>query len=148
MPPLPVVERLYRWFVRRMHEAKVIDGVDVLCISLPVGVTATDIEEKVREAIQLIRHTRRGYGELVFSHRRLIVVDNVKEATARPLPRAYVSSFTGHESSSYQYLACQLVWAATYIWLYWDGRARGKPDVDRSAMIGAGHAAQVGSSSN
>lgn len=60
MPPLPVVERLYRWFVRRMHKAKVIDGVDVLCISLPVGVTATDIEEKVREAIQLIRHTRRG----------------------------------------------------------------------------------------
>ena len=44
--------------------------------------------------------------------------------------RAYVSRFRGPEATNAQCLACQLVWAATFIRLSRDSSARGvKPDL-------------------
>lgn len=137
------VARIYWWVLRRVFKPKNVEEIDLLCITLPADADSTHVEHRLREAIHLIRQAGGGFEELVLSHLRLVVVDDVKEPMAHPVPRAYVSSFDGHEARSSEYLACQLIWAATYNRLFWNRQTKGRGDVDHKSLLETGHAAQV-----
>jgi len=55
--------------------------------------------------------------------------------------RGYVSPFPRLEATNSHYLACRLIWAATYVRLFRDSKA---PLAEtRRQIIGAGHRAQI-----
>jgi hypothetical protein len=90
------------------------------------------------EALEMISSARAGFGELVTGHLRLVVVSGTAWDLAAPTARAYITPFGRHSQSNSQYLACRLIWAATWIRLVRDmdaqGRRRDYDLVQRAAL--------------
>jgi hypothetical protein len=90
------------------------------------------------EALEMISAARAGFGELVTGHLRLVVVSGTAWDIAAPMARAYITPFGRHSRSNSQYLACRLIWAATWIRLVRDmdaqGRRRDYEFVQRAAL--------------
>ena len=94
--------------------------------------THAELEVVLKHALQLISMAKGGFGELVTSHLRLVGAVRVHHPAAWTSVRGYISPFRGHEGTNSQYLACQLVWAATFIRLCQDSFALGKePELSR-----------------
>jgi hypothetical protein len=78
------------------------------------------------EALEMISSARAGFGELVTGHLRLVVVSGTAWDIAAPTARAYITPLGRHSRSNSQYLACRLIWAATWIRLVRDMDAQGR----------------------
>jgi hypothetical protein len=136
------LERALWWSARRLFDTRRIGGIDFIYVGAWNHRTADDLEVVLTRALKLISAAKGGFGELVTSHLRLVgslkgtmpyVSDNM---------RAYFSRFRGPEATNGEYLACQLVWAATFIRLSRDSQARGvKPDLPTIRQ--AAHEAQL-----
>lgn len=120
-----LIERVYWWLAKRVYQTKRIGGIEFVYIDADGHRPAAELEMALAEALSLISAARGGFGELVVSHLWLVAAVQVPSVYALHSVRAYVSPFRGHEATNSQYLACQLVWAATFIRLSRDVLARG-----------------------
>lgn len=75
--------------------------------------------QRLGEAQDWIRKRRGGFPELVFSHIDTVIAIE-QDNTAVPKRRLFVTAFKEAEQDTSFYLACQLVWAATFIRLQRD----------------------------
>ena len=113
------------WLATRLYPTQVVKGLRLVVVTaLPPDAIAA-IQATLGGAMDDIAHAQGGFGELVGSHLRLVAVLGDRHSYASPAVRAYISSFKGHERTSARYLACQLVWAATFVRLSRDARAFG-----------------------
>jgi len=120
------------WFVvKRFFPPRRIGDIDFVYIDAEGNRSEEAIAEVLKKALQFVSLAKGGFGELVTSHLRLVIAVPVRSYTS-PNLRALVTSFEGQEGTHSQYLACQLVWAATYIRLAHDADAHHKR-LDRPA---------------
>lgn len=101
-----------------------------------------EILDTLTHALQLISAAKGGFGELVTSHLRMVGASKVPRPYVSPKMRAYITSFSGNEGDNSQYLACTLVWAATYLRLALDA-IEYKKAFDREALHRASFDAQL-----
>ncbi len=136
-----LIERAYWGLARRIYGTRRVGDIDFVYIDAADHRPMTEIQRVLEEALSLVRAAGGGFAELVTSHLRLVAAAQVPSAYAAPSARAYVSPFRGHEATNYEYLACQLVWAATFIRLSRDALVSGK--VDKVAVREASYKAQL-----
>jgi hypothetical protein len=124
------LEKAYWWAAKRMYGIHRVGDIDLLFMSADNQRTAADIEIVLTRSLNLISAAKGGFGELVTSHLKLVVAVDAGQPYVSRHARAYVSHFHGPEATNGQYLACQLIWAATFIRLSRDAVAhRVKPDL-------------------
>jgi hypothetical protein len=126
------------WVATRLLRPKKVGGLQLLDVR---GASEEDEAYLLRcfgEALEMISSVRAGFGELVTGHLRLVVVSGTAWDIAAPTARAYITPFGQHSRSNSQYLACRLIWAATWIRLVRDmdaqGRRRDYDFVQRAAV--------------
>jgi hypothetical protein len=136
-----LIERAYWGLAKRVYRAKRVGGIEFVYIDADGHRPAAELQRTLVEALDLISAARGGFGELVTSHLRLVAAVQVPNVYALHTVRAYVSPFRGHEATNSQYLACQLVWAATFIRLSRDVLARGEA-LNKPAIRQASYEAQ------
>jgi hypothetical protein len=139
---LALVERAYWTIAKRLYYSSNVNGIDFVYVEAAAGVSAQQIESTLARALDVIATARGGFGELVKSHLRLVSAIKVSHAYASHNTRAYVSPFSGHEATNSRYLACQLVWAATFIRLSRDAVASTSA-IDKASIRRAAYEAQL-----
>ena len=107
------------------------------------GITIADVRDDwrldhdqvtaaVAHALQYVAQARGGFPELVTDHLRQVVVLDTRKQWASIAARGYYTGLPLSERQSAFFLACRLVWAATFIRL-----ARNVPLWRRRRRIGA-----------
>jgi hypothetical protein len=139
---LPFIERAYWAIAKKLYHGKNVNGIDFVFVEAETGVSAQQIESTLAKALDVIANAKGGFGELVKSHLRLVSAIRVPHAYASQNSRAYVSAFRGHEATNSRYLACQLVWAATFIRLSRDALASTNA-IDKASVRRAAYEAQL-----
>jgi hypothetical protein len=130
------------WLAKRFYQVQSIKGIEFMDMRPDRRADGHEVLELIGQAIDWISTAKAGFGELVTSHLRLVVAMPSDSERALPTVRIYVSPFEGHERRNSQYLACRLIWAATYIRLARDADARRSPR-DEVAIQRACYDAQV-----
>jgi hypothetical protein len=139
---LPVIERAYWTIAKKLYSSKNVNGIDFVYVEADADVSAEQIESTLIKALDMIAAAQGGFGELVKSHLRLVAAIKVPHPYASHNSRAYVSPFRGHEAAHGRYLACQLVWAATFIRLSRDVLTKTKA-IDKTPIRRAAYEAQL-----
>ena len=67
------------------------------------------------EALAHVRRAQGGFPELVNDHLRQVIAIESGLENASPLAQAFYTAFSAADRRNTFYLACRLVWAATYI---------------------------------
>jgi hypothetical protein len=97
------------------HPESNIDGVDLVDLRADRNFDHDQIKRVLNEALGHIRAAQGGFPELVNDHlRRVVAVDSSLES-ASPLAQAFYTDFRAADRRNTFYLACRLVWAATFI---------------------------------
>jgi hypothetical protein len=126
-------EKAYWWTAKRLFGSRRVGDLTFVYIDAEHDRPASEIEAVLTSALQLISLAKGGFGELVTSHLGLVAALKVAKPYACVSVQAYISPFRGHEASNSEYLACQLVWAATYIRLARNAAAHGRtPEIGPS----------------
>jgi hypothetical protein len=120
------LQRALWWTARRVFGTRRVGDIDFVYISADKERTHAELEVVLKHALRLISLAKGGFGELVTSHLKLVGAVRLRDPAAWTSVRGYISPFRGHEGTNSQYLACQLVWAATFIRLCHDSFALGK----------------------
>jgi hypothetical protein len=115
-----LIERLYWWWMLKTSNVHVIAGLRFLYISAENDRPAAEIRAALADALEQISVARGGFGELVGSHLKFVVALNTQDARVLRYARGYVTSFPTLEIINPHYLACRLIWAATYVRLVHD----------------------------
>jgi len=108
-----------------------INGITLLDLRADRFMDNDQLETVLSEALEHITAARAGFGELVSSHLRQVVAVDAPYESVSPLARSYYTTFPARDRRSTFYLACKLVWAATFIRLlrnhaWWRRSARTK----------------------
>lgn len=137
-----LILRLYWWFVRRIYGVRLTGGIEFVYIHADADKSAAAIQRTVEEALTLITASGSEHEQLVHAHLRFIAVMRAPSVYVVRSVGAYVSPFRGHEATSSQYLACQLIWAAKYLQLAEEASGTGR-DIDKSTLWQAAYDAQL-----
>jgi hypothetical protein len=81
----------------------------------------------VSDALRRISAAGQGFGELVASHLRTVIITHDLPSEVVPGTRAWVTNFSRAEARNSHYLACRLIWVATATRLARDAKRSGKP---------------------
>jgi hypothetical protein len=71
--------------------------------------------EVLKEALGHVTAAKGGFGELVTSHLRQVVAVDLPAENVSAFARSYYTTFPARDRRSTFWLACKLVWAATFI---------------------------------
>lgn len=121
------LERAYWWLAGRVFGVRLLGDIAFVYVSADEGRTAADVETILTRALGLISTAKGGFGELVTSHLKFVGAVSGRPPYISTNMRGYISRFRGPEATSETYLACELVWAATYIRLSRDAAALNTP---------------------
>jgi hypothetical protein len=114
-----------------------IDGLSFLDLRTDRFLDHDQLVEVLTEAMSHIRASAGGFGELVGSHLGQVVAVDAPVEIVSPSARSYYTAFPARDRSNTFYLACKLVWAATFIRLMrnqpWWRRAAGRERARASA---------------
>lgn len=117
-------------------------GLRFIWISSAGGRDQAEVQNALVAALGRIARARGGFGELVNSHLGFVAALAAPKPAVLPNVRGYVTPFTDLEASSEHYLACRLIWAATYVRLSRDAFGRGAVR-DIEAIRSAAYEAQL-----
>jgi hypothetical protein len=136
------IERGYWAFMLRTSRVLNVRGLRFLYITAERDRPPEEITGALEEALRRISDARGGFGELVTSHLRFVAaLDGRPAATVLVHAQGYVSPFPRVEVDNPLFLACRLIWAATFIRLSRDALAQRGPR-DLSRIRQAAHEAQ------
>jgi hypothetical protein len=114
------------WFATRALRPSHVGGLQLLDVRGASDEDEEYLRRSLAEALEMISSARAGFGELVTGHLRLVVVSGTSWDVAASRARAYITPFGPHSRANSQYLACRLIWAATWIRLARDMNAQGR----------------------
>jgi hypothetical protein len=126
-------ERAFWWIVRRVCKVQRVGGLEFVDLRSRLEPPTERILEALRVALDQVALAGRPFQELVSSHLRFVVATRVTRGNAFPLARALSIRFAERELTNRHYLACELVWAATYIQLSRESMDSGQR-VDKAAI--------------
>jgi hypothetical protein len=125
------------WTAQRLLPTVQVGGLKLLDLR---GVDANkefELIDMLARAMTMIAEAKGGFGELVTGHLRLVVASSLSWDLASPMARAYITPFGRYSRQNAQYLACRLIWAATYIRLARDVDAASRVRNDLAIMDAA-----------
>jgi hypothetical protein len=97
------------------HPESDVGGVELVDLRADRNFDHDQVRQVLDQALGHIRSAQAGFPELVNDHlRRVVAVDNPLES-ASPMAQAFYTSFRAADRRNTFYLACRLVWAATFI---------------------------------
>ena len=136
------IERFYWWWMLKTSKIVSIGGMRFLHMSALNNRPAAEIDQSLRLAFARISAARDGFPELVGSHLRFVVaIDSNKDSVVLKYARGYASRFPDLELNDPHYLACRLIWAATYVRLFRNADGN-HPPPDMAAICAAAQHAQ------
>jgi len=137
-----LLERLYwRWVLVTEPQVS-IRGLRFVYLSAEHNRSQDALARVLEEAMERISVAKGGFGELVGSHLRFIAAINAPRSWIATSARGYISTFPDMEVDNPHYLACRIVWAATFVRLSHDHP--GKMGTNhRDAINRAAYEAQV-----
>ena len=109
------VERAYWRWMLRTSSAMLPQGLRFIYVSARGDKTSAELQVVLVGALSRISQAKGGFGELVNSHLRFVAALDAPKPMVVVNARGYVTPFTDLEVSNEHYLACRLIWAATYV---------------------------------
>ena len=136
------IERAYWWWMLRTSRTVRLHGLSFVYVSVEDDRPAHEIQAALTDALHRISSAKGGFGELVTSHLRFVAALDAPQSVVVVHARGYVSPFPSVELRNPHFLACRLIWAATYVRLSRDALTHGRPR-DLEGIRRASYEAQV-----
>ena len=136
------IEKGYWWWMLRTSTTIRMHGLSFVYISSKDDCPAHEIQRALADALDRISKAKGGFGELVTSHLRFVAALDAPQSAVVYYARGYVSPFPSIECRNPHFLACRLIWAATYVRLSQDALGHERPR-DLEAIRQASYEAQV-----
>lgn len=136
------IEQAYWSWMLRTSRRLDAGGLAFVHVSAAHNRPAAEIQVAIADAMDRLRRAGEGFPELVRDHLRFVAALDAPSAHALVHARGYVSPFDGPETLNSHFLACRLVWAATYIRLSRDALHLNK-ERDHDEIRRAAHEAQL-----
>lgn len=136
------IERAYWWWMLRTSSVELAGGLRFIHISTRGNRPASDVRAVLDSAMDRISRAKGGFGELVTSHLRFVTALDAPAPVVVVYARGYVSPFQPPEMTNAHFLACRIIWAATYVRLSREALARGA-ERDLNAIRNAAYEAQL-----
>ena len=136
------IERAYWWWMLRFSKVNNVGGLRFIFISAADDRSDGEIRAVLADAMNRIASARGGFGELVKDHVRFVAALDAPAPVALLYARGYVSPFSGQEARNPHFLACRIIWAATYVRLSQNALVH-EVDRDIRAIRAASYDAQL-----
>lgn len=138
----PAIERTYWWWMLRTSTTTTLSGLRFVYISAEGNRPRDEIQKTLEDAIERIGRARGGFGELVTSHLRFVAALDVPSSSVAVHARGYISPFPTMEATNAHFLACRVIWAATFVRLTRDAMHAALPR-DSESIRRAAYEAQL-----